>query len=225
MSFMPGFRGAPTRFATDFGIYPTGSLPADWTLQNAVTSPTVETLAGAISGRALRLSSAATTSPRVTWNRVPSVADCEILGRYQLETSTAASNRQFLQLHRFADINNYYYFGAWNAGSSIYTKNLTKVVAGSGTSIASGTQNITPIAAGDWIYVRTLLQGSNISIKYWKSGTAEPGSWTFTTTDASLTAAGLVGILLAYSASVAAQNMWCDYFAVDTNKQTIAVPV
>lgn len=48
------------------------------------------------------------------------------------------------------------------------------------------------LTLGDWYRVRSQFNGSNLKVKIWKKGDAEPGSWTFEVTNSKF-ASGWVG--------------------------------
>lgn len=90
---------------------------------------------------------------------------------------------------RIGDANNWY---SVNIGE--YANNLTisKFVGGAFTDLAFGA-NATYATTTTW-NVRFQVLGTNLKAKIWDSTLAEPGSWTVTTTDSSLSTGG-VGVI------------------------------
>jgi hypothetical protein len=78
------------------------------------------------------------------------------------------------------------------------TFSLVRTVSGAETTLASQDLGLV-VAAGDVVNVRLQAEGNGsttLRAKFWRQGTAEPGSWTVTGTDstAALQAAGAVGL-------------------------------
>lgn len=73
-----------------------------------------------------------------------------------------------------------------------------------GTQSTIGTANIS-LTVGTLYDLKFLTQGSTISAKIWQHGTTEPGTWTATATDTSITAAGNFGLMLNGASTVGMQ--------------------
>ena len=71
---------------------------------------------------------------------------------------------------------------------------LSKVVGGSESSLKEVTIAGLTYAVGDWLRVKFTLSGTSLGGKVWAVGAAEPATAQVTSTDASLAAAGSVGI-------------------------------
>jgi hypothetical protein len=67
------------------------------------------------------------------------------------------------------------------------------------------------LAADTWYWVRFRANGTNLSLKVWADGGAEPGPWTVTTTDSTHTR-GFTG-LKKYAPT---GSFWCDYYEIAT---------
>lgn len=227
MNFMPGwFPGALDRsiYETDFGRYATGAAPSDWSIVRGAGGYSVETLVGSHAGRALRCENpGAGVDTAIVWLFPPARTDVEVLFRVMYPTATSSALAQStLAATRVTDGNNYYGVGVFNPISATLSKVVQKFVAGTRTLLASGAEDITSIADGDWVWARFRNDANNLRIKYWEYGTSEPGGWLFETTDGDLTAAGRVGV--ARRAGTAGQYTWIDYFAVSIQAKTIPVP-
>lgn len=68
---------------------------------------------------------------------------------------------------------------------------IAKIVSGTSTTLA--TTSFTP-SASTFYWIRLRVQGSALKAKIWQDGTAEPTSWTVSTSDSTFTSAGLVGL-------------------------------
>lgn len=86
---------------------------------------------------------------------------------------------------RFTDQNNYYRIFC---GKSLFK--IDKKVAGTTTNVAS--TSFSPVN-GTFYWMRVRMVGTSMMGKIWTSGSAEPGSWTWSATDSSL-ASGYVGL-------------------------------
>lgn len=109
----------------------------------------------------------------------------------------AAGGSHFVNLvARYADTDNCYLARlAFNADQTL-TLTLRKRVTGTETLLATDATNTTGLvhAANRVFWVRFALSGTSLSAKVWQDGTAEPATFGATVTDASITAAGAIGI-------------------------------
>lgn len=83
---------------------------------------------------------------------------------------------------RYVDTNNFYY-GVLSGSKAL----IGKDASGSFSTIASTSFSY---ANGTFYWLRFNLVGTTLKLKAWQDGTGEPGSWTVTTTDASLASGG-----------------------------------
>lgn len=83
---------------------------------------------------------------------------------------------------RYTD-NNDFYYGVLVSG----TVAIGKDVAGSFTTLTSTSFSY---STANFYWLRFNLSGSTLKLKVWQDGTSEPGSWTVTTTDSSLSSGG-----------------------------------
>lgn len=203
---------APRGFSTDFGSVPIGQSPPGLTAVVGAL-PTVETLAGSLSGRALRFPLDTTTSWCV-WANAAQIADAQVLMRIRFPdvASTVIQSRAVALLRATAASPlDCYYAGEWHSAAGVMTRMFGKQEAGVNTFLATGSADITPTAS-DFIWVRFEVQGTTLRWKHWIDGTAEPTTWTSTLTDSSISAAGLPGVS-SYNSSGNNGYMWVDYYA------------
>lgn len=83
---------------------------------------------------------------------------------------------------RFVDSNNFYY-GAFENGKVV----IGKDASGTFTTLTSASFTY---ANGTFFWLRFNLVGTALKLKVWQSGTAEPGSFTISTTDSSISSGG-----------------------------------
>lgn len=83
---------------------------------------------------------------------------------------------------RYVDTNNFYY-GVLVGGVA----RIGKDVSNSFTTLASTSVTY---SSGNFYWLRFNLVSTNLKLKFWADGSSEPGSWTVTTTDSSLTSGG-----------------------------------
>lgn len=215
-------------YANDFGQYPTGVAPADWTDQTLAGGFTwsVETVSGTVSGKAVRVTKSANVRRLLTWNEMPSVADGEALLKARAITTGVAGDGMANIAARITQINpsSTMYYGAalYQTSLAMYSSQPVKVVNGTQTYLASPVFGPTPnYAVNDWYYLRLRMTGSNFKLKLWKTDTPEPTVWTFDVTDTAIPGAGLWALF----PGGASPNVEADYFALDTSGATIPVPI
>jgi hypothetical protein len=95
--------------------------------------------------------------------------------------------------------------------------NLSKYVAGTATTLASGRiHDRFEYGSGDEMYLRFRVNGSSLKAKLWNSRYSEPADWDVEDTDTSVTAAGWCGIWNF------AANFLCktDWISIGTNGDT-----
>lgn len=83
----------------------------------------------------------------------------------------------------------------WRVGSGLLMQ-IDKIVNGSFSGQINGstpTVDASPLANTDY-WIRAQANGTTIRAKMWKDGTAEPGTWTVTVTDSSISGDASVGI-------------------------------
>lgn len=71
---------------------------------------------------------------------------------------------------------------------------LQKVSGGTTTDLGTATDSGLTYVADTWVNVRAQLVGSDLRMKVWANGEAEPEAWTVTATDTAITGTGAVGL-------------------------------
>ncbi|MGW3428875.1 poly-gamma-glutamate hydrolase family protein [Streptomyces melanosporofaciens] len=176
-------------------FFPNGDLSRtmrDFGQRTAAFNTYVAAIRSAYAGQA-RMSCGSINVSR--WATVPwAAADTDIVCAMATD-ALAAGGPHFLHLAaRFADTNNCYLARlAFNTDQTI-TLTLRKRVAGTETLIATAADTSTLThAAGRFFWLRFQVTGTTLQAKAWQDGTPEPGAWTVTATDTSITQAGQVG--------------------------------
>lgn len=106
---------------------------------------------------------------------------------------------------RYVNSSNCYQFYG-NVGST--NGYLYKVVSGSGSVMASSSSGWINSTAKRWIKLQ--VSGTTIRVKVWADGGSEPGSWTISTTDSSISSAGVARMSATNGGSSAAREFWYD---------------
>lgn len=214
----------PDYFVTDFGEYATGAQPADWTKRYNTAGYTalVQSVAGSLSGKAMRFTKTATTTGMLSWDKVPPMADFEILARFRAIEAYAA-NDYFMRFGGRASgatsSENYVCGSIAGAGPSPFWQNVgVKYVAGAGSSIGVNKLPANAYSVNNWGWHRFRANGTSFSRKTWLQGASEPASFDDVVTDGSLITGGWVGMML--SATTFNPDMEIDFFSVALNGKT-----
>lgn len=222
-------------YITNFGEYAVGAPPPDWTNRWVTGGFTfnIETVAGTISGQAMRWDKSVANRQAISWDRIPNyTTDFEILCRCRaIETLSATSNIIALLGRADGGAGAEVGYRSAIAGASDQTRwvnSIQKYVSGTPSNLTSSLAGPSPnYTTNAWVYCRYRLVGNQHQSKIWYSGAAEPGTWLQDVTDASspLTI-GWVGL----NQATASPDAEIDYFAVATSANgrepvTITVPV
>lgn len=110
-------------------------------------------------------------------------------GLVRVRTSSTASSRMGITLRQTAT--NTFYHGRLSSNANNLT--IGKVIAGTNTDLftTAFTCNITTYY---WIRFRAI--GTHLAVKAWADGSGEPGTWTLSGTDSSITTAGGFGLTI-----------------------------
>ncbi|WHX19836.1 poly-gamma-glutamate hydrolase family protein [Streptomyces malaysiensis subsp. malaysiensis] len=129
------------------------------------------------------------------WTTVPaSLPDVDLVCAMGTD-KLAVGGAHFLHLvGRYQDAsNNYLARVALNTDQTI-TLTLRKRLAGTETLLATAANTSSLIHAADRLFwLRLRIVGSTLQAKIWQDGGSEPGAWSVTATDTSLTTAGAIG--------------------------------
>lgn len=220
-------------FVTDFRDGTVGAAPVGWTKRwgTAHYTALVQNSTGSISGKALVYTTTVGSGLGLhTWDRVPLVADCEILVRSRMisvpSTITMINRPAARGAGGVATESAYTALAFYHTSSATdWRVQTNKNVAGTASIISSVDDGIAPLisaaAPSVWVWTRFRLVGTSLSRKSWQNGTAEPGAFQNTVVDASITAAGWVG---EYLAEGFAQTRETDFFSVALKGRTAPGP-
>lgn len=148
------------------GSWGTASDGQVWSVLTGPATPSINNNEGVLTGN--------TTQTILTLgSSTPS--DCELLVRL---ANTQNTDSVFI-IARASNASNFYRCRILNQALTIQ-----KVVGGGTTTLVSTAFTVT---AGNFYWIRFRIVGSNLWAKAWADGSAEPTSWTLTTSDSSLT--------------------------------------
>jgi hypothetical protein len=207
---------------TDFSEYTTGVKPSDWTYRYSASSgaEVVTGVSGDTGGKVLRFNpgNSTTTLYGLSWDVLDDLSDVELVIRYQL----IGTGQKFFHLGaRMAGSslsNADYYSGTVIRIASSEQRRLYKRVSGSPTTISSTNETI---SSGVWRWVRLRCNGTTIQTKHWLDSESEPGSWTYSVTDSSLSASGWAGLIHGAITTVVVENdAYVDIFGYGTGGDT-----
>ncbi len=207
-----------TQHFTDFSEYAVGAQPADWTSRFVTSGVTysVESSgmpSGPVGGQALLIHKTTQSRHLITWDTIGSVADVEIVARWA--RMSAVPTTSVLA------------GGAGRASGAAASETLyTEAPEPDGTygirKYASGVQQFLSAVAdyapaiGAWNWSRLRISGTTIQAKQWLDGAPEPGGWTGSVTDSTITVAGWVGFLTFAKNASTATAYFLDVFGVGT---------
>lgn len=219
-----GVGGDPDLYITNFAEYATGAQPADWTSRWVATGFTalVQSASGSLSGKALRWTKASSQRNFLSWDRVPSEADAEMLMRWRAIASWTSGNIIMQATGRASGAagTEQCYRGAiaGTATGTLATTAHNKLVAGTSTNLGTPSNIPSPnLVTNAWMWSRYRINGTSLSRKTWHDGAAEPGAFDEALTDASISGAGWVG-LSSISTDPTAE---VDYFGVALRGKTV----
>jgi hypothetical protein len=185
-------------FYTNFSGYTATQKPSDWTYrwddsESFADLWKVQTDAEAAGGQVLRYPTQVVNANRlISWDLVGTVADVELEMRVKGYTLTTGNNRsrQWLLARGGGNVSTRDgYSNGFLMDSGGSTRETYKFVSGATTLLSSA--SIT-IAVEEWWIVKLRVVGTDLQIKVWKEGDAEPA---FTTiSDSDVSAAGWAGI-------------------------------
>jgi hypothetical protein len=216
-----GFMTKPA-FATDFSEYPLGAQLKDfgWTEQGVTGdttdgSYTITAYSDSISGRGVLVSQGGAGQWRaLTWDQLGlSVADVEILALMRLDALPNASGGG--GVGRITQGGSGYAGCLFGTGSPHSAKVIQEDAGVSAGAVPGATQDVTLNSTGKF-WLRFRAEGSNLSIKCWADGGAEPA---FAAGVSSSYVHGRVGIQ-----TVQKKNFRVYWFAVALNRGDRAVP-
>lgn len=144
-------------------------------------------------------------------------ADAEVCGRLSYPDTITGHGLIVRAGGTTANKEGYLFFIRSNTRGRIYR------ASGSGILFLAETSgNNLTVSSGDFLDFRFRVNGSDLKLKYWKAGDAEPGAWDVETTDSTFSGAGDVG-LFAQTAGSTATQQW-DYFSYALNGDSARAP-
>lgn len=216
------------QYKTFFSEYAVGAQPSDWTRRFDLTGWTalVQTSSGSLAGKALRWTkSGSPTRGLLSWDKIPAVADVEILMRSRAITSWSAGNDFAQAIVRGSGVGTAWTFYAGILATSslntLYKDYLVKGVAGTATTLGTQPNGPAPnYTVNSWIWSRSRFIGTSLQTRIWHDGASEPGTWDLSQTDSAVTAGGWVGI----GNNFLDPNAEIDFFSVALNGDTALGP-
>lgn len=207
------------QYRTDFSEYTIGVAPPDWSVRWGPTgfSVAVQSVAGSISGKALRWTKTAVNIRQgLSWDKIPTIADVEILIRFRVTAAWGNGDSLMFSSTRSSGASGaetaYRCNSNGTVSGTLSTTNINKVASGVNTNLGTATNIPSPnLAVNDWMWMRFRVIGSSLSRKTWHQGASEPGSFDETLTDSSLTAGGWTGLS---DAGTAPATIEVDFFSV-----------
>jgi hypothetical protein len=180
-------------FFTDFSGYTTGSQPNDWTQRWVSAAWTVEPDVNATGGKVLRQAAASDARRALSWDLLDAEgnarADAEVVFKWRVASSTAPA-RAFVRGSGNAGAETGYY-GA-NRNQSAVT--LARYIGGTSTQ-PIGSEAAISLSSNTWHITRMRVEGTTLMAKVWAAANAEPLNWQVSTSDATVSAAGWIGLL------------------------------
>lgn len=207
-------------FATDFSEYTAGAQPPDWTKRtNAADFTAIVTAGAGMSGKYLKIVRTPSSRQMMTWDKVPSTLNSEVLMRCRMLEVGTTDMLYTGPIMRAA------FPSATGSDMTAYLATIEQGQDMVAYRFAAGTATLLQRNDGPdygtniWSWVRVRLVGNVISFKYWQDGNAEPAYWTYT--DASqIATAGLIGLGSSHNVDVDV-----DYFAVSIGTTPVVIPL
>lgn len=224
---MPGYiQRDPDYYVTDFSEYTVGAIPFDWSQKWATTGYTVavQSVAAAMSGKALRFTKTAVTRGLLAWDKVPPAANLEIL--FRARAIEAFSNndifiRSLCRGSGTAGAENGYMDGLFGSTTApLYAQQIAKYNAAAAANIGSaltGNSGDGNYTVNAWAWLRFRINGTSLQSAVWLDGSPEQ-ALNGVNTDSSIAGGGWVGLTTAAATS----NPDCevDFFSVALNGKT-----
>lgn len=201
-----------TIYETDFSEYSTGSQPSDWTEELNVTDGTINVRNdGDVGVNCLEIAHSTGGRYFTSWDDPGDDDDVEILAKVRITASYDHAGRLVIRGAGSDGNEECYFAGIQPTVDTIFIHKYTPT----STSVGSTSKTI---ATNTWYWVRFRVNGSDLKLKVWEDGTAEPGSWDIEETDTDISAVGFVGVG-GYN-----DGADVDYFAVGTDGDSPVTP-
>jgi hypothetical protein len=129
----------------------------------------------------------------VHFSTVPSTSsDNEVRAKFYVPVFPTGAPITYGVTPRFSSTTNNYYAQIQFLTTGLTSIRLTKLVAGVGTLITSGTMGAFEV--GQWWNIATRMEGSTFVAKIWLDGTDEPQTWQIITVDTDIAVGANVGV-------------------------------
>lgn len=216
----------PDYYVTDFSEYTVGALPGDWTQRWALTGYTaaVQSVAGSISGKALRFTKTAVSRGLLSWDKIPPAADMEILIRARAIEAYSNNDifiRSACRASGAAGAENAYMDGLFGSTTApLYAQQIAKYNAAAAANIGSaltGNSGDGNYTVNAWAWLRFRINGTSLQSAVWLDGSPEQ-TLNGVNTDSSIVGGGWVGLTVA--AATANPDCEVDFFSVALNGKT-----
>jgi hypothetical protein len=212
------------QYSTDFSEYTTGQQPSDmtkrWVTASVAWTVIESAISGVTGGKVLELTrSGGNSRSGLSLDAIDSDADradVEVLVKTQHPTTANDfGGILFSRGSGISTLENLYRSGVrWAATESSLISDLAEYNSG---SFAQGPLTAQSLSADTWYWIRARWNGTTRQLRFWADGDSEPGTWAEEDTDASITAAGWVG-LFSFASTEATQIY--DFLSVGTNGDT-----
>jgi hypothetical protein len=182
-------------FSTISALTDTASVDSSSSWSNADTGQSWTTSGGSASdysksgGKAVH-SQGSVNVFRACTSSASNVQDFDITLTISSNALATGSSHIFGILARYIDANNFYTAEVAFSTTQSVVLAISKVVAGTGTSLVSSTVGGLTHAANTEFTVRFKGQGSKLTAKIWLTSNNQPAAWSVAATDSSITAAG-----------------------------------
>lgn len=177
------------QYSTKFLEYTLNAQPTGWTKRwNTSSTIEVRSVLGTI---ALRETHSGDADAILSWGTVGTPTNVEVLVKMRTSARDWYQNGIYVRGSGGSGSKNGYYFQMFENGSGDSGLVIEKWVSNSYSAISGETISW---SADTWYWVRFQVSGSTLRAKIWEDGSSEPGSWTITGSDSSISSGGWVGL-------------------------------
>lgn len=187
-----------TLYTNNFDSETTGTLPTGWA--NVGSADFKVRASDALSGSKAFGDPSYSAGEMAVYTGISAQADLigQISQRVNLDGSNHGANLGITLRMSSDGQNGYFFLPDWATGGAQPKVFLFKRVSGSFT-LLNGTDHGLTLVDGDFVWFKAEANGTTLRWKAWKNGTSEPGSWTYSTTDSSVSSAGYFGLYAGYN--------------------------
>lgn len=180
------------QYFTDFSEYTKDVAPSDWSVPWTawnVLEVRDSRFTGSTGGAVLYLEGDSAVRRTATWDAVDADAardDCEVVCR--LRSAEYAQLQAVLRTSGTTGTETAYRMGPTSEDNDAQ---IARYVAGSFTNMSTTGSGL---GYGAWHWFRARAEGTSLKVRSWTEPDPEPTTWQIETTDASITAAGAIGL-------------------------------